>query len=198
MINHVLGLLINPVIQWKKIREEDPSVQKLMIPVLILAAIPPVAGYIGTTTHGWSIGAGEPVMLEPGSALVLTILYYLAILAAIFSVALMIKWMGKTYGADQPFSRCLALSVYIPVPMLLIGIAQLYPILWLNLVIALPALAYTIMLLYTGVPVLMEIPKERGFLFSSAIAGFGMIGLVGMLAVTVFLWGIGLGPIFQS
>lgn len=138
---------------------------KLLIPVIILALIPPISGYIGTTTRGWRIGAGDPVMLDPGNAVILSILYFLAILAAIFSVALMIKWMGQTYGSDQPFSRCLTLSVFIPTPLLLIGIAQLYPILWLNLVIALPALAYSIMLLYTGIPVLMEIPKERGFIF---------------------------------
>ena len=195
MINHIFGLLIQPVRQWQKLKDEDPSVTKLLFPIILLAAIPPVAGYFGTTTQGWRIGAGDPVMLEPGSALLLSILYFLAILAAIFSVALMIKWMGQTYGADQPFSRCLTLAVFIPMPLLLIGIAQLYPVFWLNLVIAFPALAYSVMLLYIGIPVLMEIPKERGFMFSTAILGFGMVGLVGMLVVTVLLWGVGLEPI---
>lgn len=51
------------------------------------------------------------------------------------------------------------------------------------------------MLLYIGIPVLMEIPKERGFMFSTAILGFGMVGLLGMLVVTVLLWGVGLEPI---
>ncbi len=198
MINHIFGLLTQPVKQWRKLREQEPSVSKLLFPIIFLAAIPPIAGYFGTTTKGWSIGAGDPVMLESSSALILSILYFIAILAAIFSIALMIKWMGQTYGSDQSFQRCLTLAVFIPTPLLLIGIAQLYPILWLNLVIALPALAYSVMLLYTGIPVLMEIPKERGFMFSSAILGFGMIGLVGMLVFTVLLWGIGLEPIFAK
>jgi len=128
----------------------------------------------------------------------MAILYYLAFLAAIFSIAIMIRWMGQTYGADQPLSRCLTLSVFIPVPILLIGVMQLYPVLWINLVVALPALAYSVMLLYTGIPIMMEIPKERGFLFSSAVLGFGLVGLVGMLVVTVILWGNGLEPMFVS
>lgn len=196
MIQHIFGLLTQPVKQWQKLHDSNPSMLQVILPVLLLAAIPPVAGYIGTTTKGWSIGAGDPVKLAADNALILAILYYLAILAAIFSVALMIRWMGQTYGADQPLSRCVTLAVFIPVPLLLIGIMQLYPVLWLNLIVALPALAYTILLLYTGIPVMMEIPKERGFLFSTAVLGFGMVGLVGMLVVTVFLWGIGLEPVF--
>lgn len=196
MIQHIFGLLTQPVKQWQKLHDSNPSIMQVILPVLLLAAIPPVAGYIGTTTKGWSIGAGEAIRLAADNALILAILYYLAILAAIFSVALMIQWMGQTYGANQPLSRCITLAVFIPVPLLLIGIMQLYPVLWLNLIVALPALAYTILLLYTGIPVMMEIPKERGFLFSTAVLGFGMVGLVGMLVVTVFLWGIGLEPVF--
>ncbi len=195
MINHVFGLLTQPVKQWKKLHDSNPSKLKVLIPIIILAAIPPICGFIGTTTQGWNIGAGEPIKLAADNALILAILYYFAILAAIFSVALMICWMGQTYGADQPFERCLTLAVFIPVPLLLVGFMQLYPVLWLNLVVALPALAYTVMLLYTGIPVMMEIPKERGFMFSTAVLGFGMVGLVGMLVVTVLLWGIGLEPV---
>ncbi len=198
MIQHIFGLLTSPVKTWEKLHAETPSLAQVLIPVLILAAIPPICGYIGTTTKGWSIGAGDPIKLAADGALIMAVLYYFAILAAIFSVALMIRWMGQTYGADQPLSRCITLAVFIPVPMLLIGVAQLYPVLWVNLVVAMPALAYTVMLLYTGIPVMMEIPKERGFMFSTAVLGFGMVGLVGMLVVTVLLWGIGMEPVFVS
>jgi hypothetical protein len=74
----------------------------------------------------------------------------------------------------------------------------LYPVLWLNLLISLPALAYTVYLLYSGVPVMMGISKERGFLFSSAVLAVGLVMLVGVLAATVILWDIGIGPIYTS
>ena len=198
MIKYIFGLLTQPVKTWQKLHDENLSMAQILIPVLVLAAIPPICGYIGTTTTGWSIGAGDPIKLHTDGALTMAILYYLAILAAIVSVAMMIRWMGQTYGADQPLNRCLTLSVFIPVPLLLIGVMQLYPVLWINLVVALPALAYSIMLLYTGIPIMMEIPKERGFMFSSAVLGFGLVGLVGMLVVTVILWGNGLEPVFVS
>jgi len=79
-----------------------------------------------------------------------------------------------------------------------VGVFQMVPVLWLNLVIGLPALAYTVFLLYVGIPEMMEIPAERGFLFASAVLAVGLVGLVGLLAVTVLLWGIGVAPVFTA
>jgi hypothetical protein len=90
------------------------------------------------------------------------------------------------------------LASYTASPLFVIGLLQLYPILWLNLVIGLPALGYSIYLLYSGVPAMMEIPAERGFLFASAVLAFGLVSLVAMLAVTVLLWGVGLAPEFRT
>ena len=70
--------------------------------------------------------------------------------------------------------------------------------LWLNLVVGLPALAFTTYIFFTGVPIMMEIPEERGFLFSSAMLAFGLVTLVSMLAVTALLWGTGFAPSFTS
>ena len=72
----------------------------------------------------------------------------------------------------------------------------MYPMPWLNMLFGIVALLYTVYLLFTGVPVVMKITKEQGFLFSSAVLTVGMVTLVGMLAVTVILWGSGLGPVF--
>ena len=69
---------------------------------------------------------------------------------------------------------------------------------WLNMLFVILALFYTIYLLYTGVPVVMQINRERGFLFSSAVLTVGMVALIGMLAFTVVLWGVGIGPAYTS
>jgi hypothetical protein len=73
---------------------------------------------------------------------------------------------------------------------------ELYPLLWLNLVVGLPALAYTAYIFYSGVPVMMSVSEERGFLFASAVLGFALLTLVAMLAITVLLWGAGFAPAF--
>jgi hypothetical protein len=73
---------------------------------------------------------------------------------------------------------------------------ELYPVLWLNMVLGIPALSYSVYLLYSGVPIMMGISTERGFLFSSAVLAVGLVSFVALLAVTAILWGMGLGPQF--
>jgi hypothetical protein len=199
LLSHVWGLLANPEKEWKAIKAEHCTVTRCYCShVLVLAAIPAIAGYIGTTQVGWQIGIREPVRLTHESALQISILFYLSMLVAVFTVGKLIHWMGKTYGSKQTVSQCVALAAYTGTPLFLIGLSLLYPQLWLNLLLGLPALAYTVYLLYTGVPTMMGIPKERGFLFASAVLAVGLVMLVGVLAATVILWSVGFGPMFTA
>ncbi len=197
MMSHIVGIFINPRKEWEAIRDDNCSVGKCYLSyVFLLAAIPPVSGYFGTTRFGWEIGAREAVKLSPDSALIIAIAFYLVMLIGVFSMGLMIHWMGQTYSADQPLSRCITLAAFVATPLFLVGIFELFPIIWLNFVIGLPALAYTVFLLYTGVPIMMEVNEERGFLFSSAVLAVGLVALICMLAAMAILWGNGFAPQF--
>ncbi len=198
LAGHVFGLLLNPLPEWQRIKADNKTLPQVLAYLLVLAAIPVLAAWIGSTQFGWRVGASEPVRLTQQSALGIAIAYYVVIVVATLSIGWMIHWMGQTYGSNQPLSQCLALAVFIPTPMFLVGVFQAIPVVWINLLVAMPALAYTMFLLYTGIPVFMEIPSERGFLFASAVLAVGLVGLVGLLAVTVILWGIGIGPVFTS
>lgn len=198
-LSHVWGLLAHPEEEWKTIHREHCTVTRCYCShVLLLAALPAIAGYIGTTQVGWQVTAREVHRLTPDSALQIAVLFYITMLVAVFTVGKMIHWMGRTYGSKQSLPQCIALAAYTATPLFLIGIMLLYPLLWLNLLLGLPALGYTVYLLYTGVPVMMGVPKERGFLFASAVLAVGLVMLVGVLAVTVILWGAGIGPVFAS
>lgn len=199
MLRHIVGLLKEPAIEWERIRDQHYSVRQCFLSyVVILGAIPPIAGFIGTTQIGWRIAGGDPVKLTADSALQITLAYYLAILVAAFTIGKLIHWMSETYGTKQPLSQCVALAAFTATPLYLVGLMQLYPVLWLNFIVGLPALAYTLYLLYTGVPIMMDIPPERGFLFSSSIMAVGLVALVGLLAATAVLWGIGFAPTFTG
>ena len=195
-LRFIWGLFVAPSRQWNEIRDARLGLGKAVSYVMILAAIPVISGFIGTTQFGWQVGHSDVVKLTPGSAAVISLLYYAVIIAATLSVGWMVHWMANTYGASQDLTQCIVMAAFIPTPLFLVGIFQLAPILWLNLVVGLPALAYTVFLLYVGIPVMMQIPAERGFLFASAVLAVGLTGLVGLLAVTVILWGIGVTPIF--
>lgn len=197
MLQHAVGLFIDPRKEWAKIRDENCTVGKCYCSyVFLLASIPPISGYFGTTMYGWEIGAREAIKLSPDSAFMIAIIYYLVMLLGVFSMGFMIHLMSKTYGAEKALPRCITLAAYVATPLFLVGFFELLPILWLNFVMGLPALVYSVYLLYTGVPIIMEISEERGFLFSSAILAVGMVALVAILAATAILWGSGFMPQF--
>jgi hypothetical protein len=196
---HALGLIISPQQEWQKISQEENSIPGLLYGyVLILALIGPVAGYYGTTTSGWQIGEREAVKLTSESAITLAVLYYLAVVSTVVGLGLMVRWMCKTYGGNTSLDRSIALSAYVATPIFLAGFIEFYPVLWVNLLFGLLALAHSVFLLYTGVPILMNISEDKGFLMSSALLALGLVVLVSLLTATTLMWGFGFHPQFTN
>lgn len=188
-IQHMWGVLYDPKHEWQDIRKEHYSMMHCFLSqISILAAIPALALFIGTTQIGWSIVGGEFVKLTMGSALMAAVAFYAAMWVAVGFIAYTIHWMEKTYGGNVTIDECMVLTTFTATPMFLAGIAGLYPVLWLNVIVGLAAVCYTVYLLFTGVPEIMEIPEDRAFFFSASILTVGLCVLVGLLAATVILW----------
>lgn len=195
MIHHVWGLFTHPDREWKQIRGEEETIRHMYFThTLILAAVPAVSAYIGTTQVGWVIGDRAPVMLTQGSALWMTIMSYLSMLAGVAVMGSFINWMARTYDATPTLAQCIAFATYTATPLFIGGLAALYPHLWLGMLVGTAAVCYTVYLLYVGLPTFMNIPSEEGFMFSSSVLAVGLVVLVAIMAFTVVLWGIGVGP----
>jgi hypothetical protein len=198
-IKHIVGLFTDPTREWESIRDHYKTGERTGIGhVFLLAAIPAISGYIGTTQVGWRIGVGDPIKITGDSAIMIAIIFYMAMIVGTFTIGWVIHLLGKAYELEKPLPLCIALAVYTATPLFLIGVMEIYPVLWLNMMLGLPALAYTVFLLYSGLPIMMEIPAERGFLYSSAVLAVGLISLVALLAMTALLWGMGLQPVFTN
>ncbi len=199
MFGHLWGLFFDTRQEWALIRSRSYTIGQLYFGfVLLVALIPPVCAVIGTTQIGWQVGAGTVVKLSLRSAIAIAVLYYLAMIVGVAGIGAMVHWMARTYGAEQPLSQCIGLAAFAGTPLFLVGLMQLYPVLWLNLLVGMAALGLNIRLLYIGVPVMMDIPPERGFLFASAILGLGLVALVAFLAGSAILWDFGLAPEFVA
>lgn len=197
MINHVWGLFTHPDQEWQEIRGEHESISHMYLShVLILAAMPAVSAYIGTTQVGWSIGGGEAVRLTAGSALQMTILSYIAMLVGVAVMGAFIHWMARTYDANPSMSDCMVFAAYCATPLFIGGLAALYPNMWLSMAVGTAAVCYTAYLLYVGIPSFMNIPKDEGFMFSSSVLAVGLVVLVAIMATSVVLWGFGVGPVY--
>ncbi|ANF26709.1 MULTISPECIES: Yip1 family protein [Pseudomonadaceae] len=197
MINHVWGLFAHPGQEWQEITGEEREVGHLHLgEVLVLAAIPAISAFIGTTQVGWSIGGGEAVKLTESSALQLTLLSYLAMLCGVAVMGAFIHWMSRTYDANPTLVQCIVFAAYTATPLFVGGLAALYPHIWLGMIVGTAAICYTTYLLYVGLPTFMNIPSDEGFLFSSSVLAVGLVVLVAILALSVIMWGMGVGPIY--
>ncbi|MAA71971.1 MAG: hypothetical protein CL679_09630 [Bermanella sp.] len=194
-LQHMFGLMYHPKSEWDSIKKEDHSLGHIYLThLLFLAAIPPFALLVGTTQVGWSFVGKEFYYLSFESALPLAGAFYLALLAGMFFIAYTTYWMERTFGAKASLERCLLFTTFTSTPMFLSGIIGLVPILWLDVFVVMAAVSYTVYLLYAGVPIFMNIPEERGFIFATSILTVGLCGLVGMMAATVIIWGMGFAP----
>ena len=65
MVNHVWGLLAHPSTEFEHIKSENESVSHLYTHhVLLLALIPVICAFIGTTQLGWLSGEGHAIRLD--------------------------------------------------------------------------------------------------------------------------------------
>ncbi|MGO1461210.1 MAG: Yip1 family protein [Marinobacter sp.] len=198
-LTNTFGLLTNPDQAWESIRKESESVARLYTGhVLLLALIPAVAGFVGTSQIGWQIGDGQVTRLSVGSAFTLSVLFYAVMLAGIFILGKFIDFFAATYDAVDRTPRGVTMAAYTATPIFLIGVIAVYPNIWVNMLAGLVAIAYAVYLLYEGLPILMKIPESRGFMFATAVLTVGLVMFVALLAMSVVIWSMGVGPIYVT
>lgn len=199
MFNHAIGLMVKPSSQWRSVAGlSDSTIKTLLLYPCIMALLPAAAWYYGTTNIGWSVGEGDSIKLTPDSARAIVILFYLTMVATISVIGYFIHWMSETYGAKSTLARGIAIASLTATPLFLAGAVGFYPVLWLDMLIGVAAVCWAVYLLYLGIPIVMDIPEERGFLFSSAVIAICLVLFICILVGTVILWDFGWAPAFTD
>lgn len=194
ILNHIWGLYTHPREEWKSIENKHESLIHSLTHILTVALIPSICGYFAAAHIGWSIGTGEVIKLTSQSAMFMSAAMYCAIIGSILALAVLIGWMAKTFDSKPEFSQSLEIAAYASTPILMSGLAALYPVLWFVVVVGMLALSYSVYLLYSGVPIVMRIPDEKGFIYASSVVTCGLVLLVSVMAVSAIFWSLGLGP----
>ncbi|KZY36070.1 MULTISPECIES: Yip1 family protein [unclassified Oleiphilus] len=200
LLSHVPGMFTHPDEEWESIRKEHSSPLKMAAYICLLALIAPVCAYISTTQYGWQVGEGQLVYLSQSSAMTLSILTYVAMVAGIYFIGFMIDWMSRNYGSghDEFAANGIALVAYSCTPLFLAGLAPLYPEPWVNAAIFLAAAGYAAYLMYDGLPHVLKISQDQAFFFVGAILTVSLVYLVTTLIGTVIIWSMGAGPEFVT
>jgi hypothetical protein len=157
LVDRAKNILLQPKAEWGVISAEPHTVQDLYTGyVMILAAIPAVASFIGYSligvssfmgTYRWPITNGITHM----------ILQYVLNLGWVYVLALIIDALAPSFGGEKNFMQALKVSAFSPTAMWLAGIFSIIPILGILGIVGL----YSLYLLYTGLPILMKTPEEK-------------------------------------
>jgi hypothetical protein len=185
----IVKLFTQPNFAWTDIRkEEEAHPRHYLAHLLMLALIPPVCLFFGTTYVGWSLAENETVKLSAASALQLCVLLYVSILAGVALMGLFIRWMSRTFDSRPTANQCIGFAAYTVTPFFLAGIAGLYPSRWLAILVLGAASAYSSFLLFVGLPTFMHERKEQGLLNATCVWGVGLLVLVTILVEMILVW----------
>jgi len=188
-------LLFQPTAVFNELSDTRPEPHVIFFKYVVwLAIIPPFFAYIGASTFGWRLGAATPLFVPSGDLVVISIAYFFMLLFGYVSTAVVAQWMATTYGARHSLGIHLALVTIIAAPLAVGSIIHLFPHVFLNVLVLIPTLIWSMFLLYRGLPIVLKISPERGMLMASALIGYLLVAVVSILGLTVALWGTGIGP----
>ncbi len=162
--------------------------------IVWLALLPPVFAFIGASIFGWRLGAAQPLYLPSDALTLISIGYFFTLLFGFVSTAFVARWMAPTYGADEALGTHLALVGSVAAPLVAGSVFHLFPHVFVNLLVLIPALIWSIYLLYRGLPIVLKTGPERGMLMASSLVAYLLVGAVTLLGLTVALWASGIGP----
>jgi hypothetical protein len=71
---------------------------------------------------------------------------------------------------------------------------HLYPNAFVNVLVLVPTLIWSMYLLYRGLPAVMKTDPGRGMLMASSLIAYLLVAWVTLLGITAVLWSRGVGP----
>lgn len=180
LVDRAKGILINPKNEWAVIDTEPATVGSLYAGYIApLAAIPPVASFIGWSVLGISI-LGFRYRIETGTAITGAVVQYVLGLAGVFVLALIIDALAPQFGGQKNQIQALKVAAYSSTASWIAGIFLLIPS--LGILAALGGL-YSLYLLFLGLPIIMKTPTDKALGYTVvvvivAIVLYVVIGLV--------------------
>lgn len=197
ILNHLWGIYTHPKEEWKSIDNKHESYFYALSHIMIIALIPATMAYYASAYLGWDIGAGstaDTIRLTHQSALSMSVAMYFGLIVGVIALAVLIHELAQSFDAEPNYTQSLEIAAYTATPLFMAGFGAFYPQLWFLMSVVLVGISYSVYLLYTGVPIMLHIPEDKGFIFSSSVVTCGLVLMVILMAGSVILWSVGLGP----
>ena len=178
LVERAKNLILTPAAEWDKISSETHTVQGLYTGwIMILAAIPAIASFIGFSLVG--VGAfGLSYRVPVVNGIAHAIASYLLALGTVYVFALIIDGLSPKFGGEKNFMQAFKVAAFAPVASWLAGVFAILPALAILSLLGL----YSLYLLYVGLPRLMKTPADKAMPYTVVVI---IVGIVISLVVGV-------------
>ncbi|MCI0470346.1 MAG: YIP1 family protein [Candidatus Aminicenantes bacterium] len=186
IIKRVIGLVTKPKEEWQEIKKTDMTVAQMFTGyAMILAAIPAIAGFIGYSLIGISYGIGS-FRYPAGRGILWAILMYIFSLAGVYLLAFIIDALAPSFGSTKNMVVSLKIVIFAYTATWVGGIFYIIPS--LAILAGLISL-YTLFLLYLGMEILKEVPKDKmvGYFVVTIIVSIIIYFLIGFIITRIAL-----------
>ena len=165
LVNRVRAILLRPKEEWQVIDKEATDIATLYRTyVMPLAAIGPIANFIGVSIIGTSTALGTsrvPIV----NGLVGAIVAYALALATTYIVAMVIDNLAPSNGGTRNMVQAFKVSAYSSTAQWIAGIFALIPALSPLSILGI----YGLYLLYIGLPMLMKAPTAKAMSYTITV-----------------------------
>jgi hypothetical protein len=179
IVGRVKGILLTPETEWAGI-EHEPGTPAYLFPnyVVYLAAIPPLAGFIGGSIVGVN-GQGGTYRVPLVAGLLGAVTAYVLSFAAVYLVAIVIDHLAPRFGGQKDFGGALKVTVYSFTPYWVLGACQMVAGLRF---VGYVAAFFGIYLLWLGLPRLMKAPSNNAIAY---VATASVCAIAALLAIAL-------------
>jgi hypothetical protein len=168
LLSRVKNIVLSPTTEWPVIAVEPTTVPQLyvgyVVPLALLAA---VMGFLRMSVLGVNAAFGYSFRMPISSGLTYTLTMFVSALFGVFVVGLIINALAPTFSGTRAQLQALKVAAYSLTPAMLSSVLALSPI-WATLLQLLAGL-YGIYVLYLGLPVLMQSPREKAFGYTASV-----------------------------
>ena len=189
LVTRVQNMLMKPAAEWDVVAAEPASIGSLYTGyAMILAAIPAIAGLIGSIVF---------LHMNPIAAVVGAVVQYALGLVGVFVSAFIIDALGPSFGGEKNQVQALKLVVYANTAVWVAGVANIIP--GIGGLITLVGLIYTLYTLYLGLPKLMKNPADKTMVYFivsivvEIVVYFVILMIVGMIAAMLAVGALATG-----
>ncbi len=178
--HRIVNIIFKPGKTWLEIRNEKMPAKELFSTYALTVAIIPAAvqflkmSVIGTALLGFHFRF--PIV----SGLIHACFYYVLCIVGVFVVAGLIYFLAPSFGSRKDFDLAANLALFSVMPVWVGEVLILVP--YVEFMFLFAAL-YGIVLLYLGLPVLMETPRNQVLMYFIVImvTGFIVVPLVSII-----------------